>query len=99
MTQIGLDGNDAPAAMEGIPFDTWLGVQGRAYTWRRREPYQPDYALGLADALRRNAPTPDEWRRRLDASFADISGADAFAFDVDTAGNNVRLVVSLREAG
>ena len=98
MTQIGLDGNDAPATMEGIAFDTWLGIQGRAYTWLRREPYRPDYALGLVDGLRDPAPPSDEWRRRLQASFADLSGGDAFDFEVAVAGETARLQVSIREA-
>ena len=97
MTQIGLDGNDAPAMMEGIPFDTWLGVQGRAYTWWRREPYRPNYALGLVDALRRNAPAAHEWERRVKASFADISGAEQFDFSVRAVGDDVRLTVQLKE--
>ena len=99
MTQIGLDGNDAPATMAEFPFETWLGVQGRAYTWYRREPYRPDYALGLVDALRNPAPPAHEWERRVAASFADISGAEQFDFSVRAVGNRARITVALRETG
>lgn len=99
MTQIGLDGNDAPATMAEIPFDTWLGVQGRAFTWHEREPYRPAYGLGLTDGLRSAAPSADAWERRVAASFADISGAERFAFSVEAVGETVRLAVALRETG
>ena len=95
-TLIGLDGRDAPATMEGIAFATWLGIQARAFTWLGREPYRPDYAIGLVDAIRNPAPTADEWERRVRASFADISGADLFDFRVNARGNLARLEVSLR---
>lgn len=98
MTALGTDGNDAPALMEEIPFATWAGIQGRAFTWYQREPFRPDFGLGLVDGLRTPRLTDDEWERRLEASFADLSGGDAYEFEVDNRlGQQVQLLVRIRD--
>ena len=98
MTLLGIDGNNAPAQAEGVDFLTWAGIQGRAFTWHRREPFRPDFGLGLVDGLRTPGVTRDEWSRRLRASFADLSGGEAFEFEVDIrGGQQVRLLTRIRD--
>ena len=98
MTLLGFDGNDAPATVDGVPFLTWTGIQGRAFTWYRREPFRPDFGLGLVDGLKSPLLTEDEWDSRLRASFADLSGGDAYEFEVDTGrGQQVRLITRIRD--
>ena len=96
---LGIDGNNAPAKVEGVDFITWVGIQGRAFTWYRREPFRPAFGLGLVDGLKSPTLTQDEWRSRLRASFADLSGGDAYEFAVDTGGGQqVRLLTRIRES-
>ena len=98
MTLLGANGNDAPAQAEGVDYITWLGIQGRAFTWYRREPFRPDFGLGLVDGLKAPSPTQDEWDSRLRASFADLSGGDAYEFEVDTRrGQQVQLLTRIRD--
>ncbi len=97
MTQIGPGGLDAPAAVDGVPYDVWEAVQGRAFTWRGREPYRPAFGLGLADGLRDPGPTAVQWRARLRASLADVAvpGVSLRTVRVAVAGGAVRLAVDL----
>jgi len=97
MTQVGGDGNDAPATMDGVPYETWEGISARAGTWLGREPYRPDFGLGLDDGLRNPGPTRAEWTRRLRASFASMPEIDLEATDVRLAGGRVELRVELRD--
>ena len=98
MTRLGIDGNDAPAKMEDIDFITWVGIQGRAFTWYRREPFRPTFGLGLVDGLKSPSLTAGEWESRLEASFTDLSGGDAYEFEVQTGGGQqVRLLTRIRE--
>ena len=99
MTLLGSDGNDAPAKMEDVDFITWAGIQGRAFTWYRREPFRPAFGLGLVDGLKSPTLTQDEWDGRLRASFADLSGGEAYEFEVQTGGGRqVRLLTRIRES-
>ena len=103
MASIVLDGNDAPARVEDtdgigtVPYEFWLGVQARSYTWYRQEPYRLNYSIGLVDALRSNPPSTEEWSRRLRLSFATISHAEYYDFSILARGSTVRLNVQLRE--
>jgi len=97
MTQIGLGGYDAPTTMDGVPYETWEGIQARAGTWRHREPYRPDFGLGLDDGLRNPAPTAAQWRGRIRSSFASMSGVDLERTTVVIAADTVRLRVELSE--
>ena len=98
MTQIGPSGADAPAVMDGVPYDIWEGIQARAGTWLGREPYRPVFGLGLEDGLGNPSPTPAEWDARLRASFASLAAIDLEATRISVAGGRVQLLVSLDEA-
>ncbi len=97
MTQIGPGGLDAPASVDGVPYDIWEAIQARAYTWRGREPYRARFGLGLVDGLRDPGPTREQWRSRLRASLADVTvpGLSLRTVRVDVRGGRVRLEVDL----
>lgn len=98
MAIAGLDGNNAPELIEGIPARLWMGIQARAYTGRFAEPNRPDFGLGLIDGLTPRILPAHIWRSRLQASFADLEGWEDYDFNVVAVGNRVELRVSIRRA-
>lgn len=91
MAIVGLDGNNAPEVIEGVDPRLWMGIQARAYTYRGREPFNPDFGLGLVDGLAGDVVSQAEWGRRLEASFAGLEGAELRDYRVVVAGGRVLL--------
>lgn len=95
---VGPDGNNAPAfTSDGIPYQFWLEVQTRIYTYAGREFNNPDYGLGLVDALRFPDPGIEGWRRRLRRSFQqlEVQGYEYVMGDVRRAGNSLIFDVTI----
>ena len=44
---IGLDGNDAPEIQGNLPWDTWVGLQGRLQTRLGFQLMQPNYGIDV----------------------------------------------------
>lgn len=98
MAIIGIDGNDAPELIEGIPAHIWMGIQARAYTARFAEPNRPDFGLGLIDGLTPQILPRHVWQDRINKSFVGLDGWEQYELDVVAVGNKVELVVRLRRA-
>ena len=92
---VGLDGNDAPITIEGVPARLWLGITARALTYQGREPGDLAFGIGIVEALA--APRVDRavWRRRLEASFSSLEGAEAVRFAVVSRGTELDLQVDI----
>lgn len=95
MAIVGLDGNDAPELIEGVPARLWMGIQARVHTAYRREINQPDFALGLIDALTGIALTEPIWRERVRRSFDSLEGFDYRQARVIVTGTGVELNVEI----
>ena len=107
MANIGLDGNDAPLTLSrtaetpqvgipgSVPYLVYIGTLGRGYTWYGREPFNPDYALGLVDALSKKPPV-DVWRERIRASFRGFTAAEFEDYRASVLGSLVELGVDVR---
>ena len=95
MAIVGLNGNNAPETIEGIPARLWLGIQARSHTAYRREIDQPDFALGLVDALKGIALTEPEWRQRVERSFSSLEGYEYLQARVRVSGDSVALEVEI----
>ena len=74
-----------------------MAIQGRAYTYYRREPDDPDFGLGLPDGLASPTLSATEWQRRLDTSFANVVGYEAMNISVAVNAGNVRLNVDFEK--
>ena len=98
MAIVGLDGNNASEAIEGIDPRLWMGLQARAYTYRRREPFNPDFGLGLVDGLAGELVSQAEWSRRIEASFRQLEGAMLEGYRVRVSGNRVILETEIRDS-
>lgn len=95
---VGPDGNNAPAyTADGVPFKFWMEVISRIYTYHGREIRNPDYGLGLVDALRFPDPGIDVWRRRLRLSFQQLEtlGYEYVLGDVRRQGNSLVFDVTI----
>ena len=95
MAIVGLNGNNAPDAIDGIDPRLWMGIQARAYTYHRREPFNPAFGLGLVDGLASERVSQAEWSRRIVDSFDQLEGATLRSQRVTIAGSRVRLEVQI----
>ena len=95
MATVGLNGNDAPETIEGIPAHLWFSIQARSHTAHRREIDSPDFGLGLADGLRGIAITEPEWRDRVERSFGLLQESEFVNASVRVAGGRVSLNVEI----
>lgn len=98
MAIVGLDGNNAPPTIDGVDARLWMGIQARAFTYYRREPFNPTFALGLVDGLKGNAVSRAEWARRIEASFAQLEGATIEGYRVVVEGGKVSLEVMIDDS-
>lgn len=96
---VGLDGNDAPELEQGIPSRLWYGINARAFTYRNREPGDPDYGLGLPEALHTRPIAAQEWLARLQRSFATLDGYVASNFRADLDATQVILSLDVIGVG
>ena len=69
MAITGPDGMNAPETRpDGVNSADWQELNARAFTLYRREPFMPDFGIGLAGALGNPALSPAEIQRRFVAS-------------------------------
>ena len=94
---VGTDGNNAPERIEGIDPRLYFGIVARAYTYRGREPFNPDFGLGLVDALAGDTITRAEWGRRLEASFGQLEGANLESYRIRIEGGQVVLETEISD--
>lgn len=92
---VGLDGNNAPREIEGIDPRLWMGIQARAYTYAGREPFNPDFGLGLVDALAFPNPGQSIWRERMIRSFASLEGFTFRDGTVNVVGGRAEIQVEI----
>ena len=98
MAITGPDGMNAPATMaDGVSSADWQELNARFFTEYRREPFMPDFAIGMSQALGNPALSPIDLQRRISASLED-SYLEAAGVEVTVNGSsyqiNVRLEVS-----
>ena len=99
---VGPDGNNLPDyTNDGVPSKFSLEVDSRIYTYAGREPFNPDYGLGLVDALQFPNPGIAGWRRRLQRSFQQLEalGYEYEMGDVRYAGGRLYLDVVIDGVG
>lgn len=95
MAIVGVDGNNAPRLIDGIPARLWMGIQARAYTYFRREPFNPEFGLGLVDGIGSPNLTTAEWLRRLRESFGELEGYEHISLGVVRGAGVIELRVGI----
>lgn len=93
MADVGLDGNNAPAQMEGVDFEIWMGIQARVFTHYRREPFRPEYSIGLSGELMGPSLNQAELRRRVRTSFGSLEGFNSDDLEAVIAGSRMEIRV------
>ena len=88
---VGADGNNAPATIEGIPARLYYGILGRSYTYVGREPFNPDFGLGLVDGISNPSLPRAVWVSRVRRSFRGLEGAELDSFQIRAIGNVVHI--------
>ena len=93
---VGLDGNDAPAQVGGLPWRVWLGVEARLKTLQGRQIMRPGYGLDLSARIGRNLDGPDyrDVRRRVEAALDGLL-QDEPSINVRTALNSILVGVTV----
>ena len=72
MAITGPDGMNAPELRDdGVSSADWQELNARMFTLYRREPFQPDFAIGISGALGNPSLSRIELHRRITASLAD----------------------------
>lgn len=91
----GPDGMNAPfTRADGVSSADWQELNARIFTEYRREPFMPDFAIGLKDALGNPSLSPIEIRRRITASLRD-SYLDPDRVEVTVSGSHYRIETRL----
>ena len=95
MAVTGPDGMNAPALRDdGVSSADWQELNARMFTLHGREPFMPDFAIGLAQALGNPALSPIDLQRRISASLED-SYLEAAGVEVTVNGSNYQINVRL----
>lgn len=95
MAIIGADGNNAPEFIKGVPASIYYQIQARAYTFVNREPFSPDFGLGLVDGLSNQGLPRRVWVERLNKSLIDLGNYEVTDIQVRTVAGTVRLDIEV----
>lgn len=74
IADVGLDGRNAAAVKDGLPWATWMGLTARLRTRYGRQLMRPDYGLDMTDQVGRNVSNLDfvDLRRRVKRAIAPL---------------------------
>ena len=95
MAITGPDGMNAPGTRDdGVSSADWQELNARIFTDYRREPFMPDFAIGMSEALGNPSLSQIEIRRRITASLADSYLSPA-RVEVIISGSHYRIETQL----
>ena len=95
MSDIGLDGNNAPAEVDRTPWPIFIGITGRAFTSYQREWLSDDWGMGLDDYAASDLSAEDEaiLDDRVSRSLADF---DTGAVGIRRVGTQLVITAEVR---
>ena len=94
---VGLDGRDAPARVDGVRWQYSLGIAARVGTLQGRQIMRPDYGLDLSDRVGRNLEPPDfrAIRSRVRKALEGLADDTRTSIEVQAADNLIRVRVTV----
>ena len=94
MALVGTDGNDLPDVMSnGVTSYDFISLNGRIFTEYQREPFLPNFGVGLVHLYRAPALSVGEIQTRLQTSFAGDPGyVNVETVDIAVSGGTVYTI-------